>query len=85
LFRIITIKRCTEKLTCCYITVVHVGFEIANLSDDVEEEAHRAFEFEHLAVQAEVVFGTFHVGPDFAFEAVGVSKEDLKIHESLVL
>jgi hypothetical protein len=48
------------------------------LSNDVEEEAHGAFEFKHFAVQAEVVFGTFHVGPDFTFEAVRISVEDFE-------
>lgn len=59
-------------LTSGDLTVVHILFEIAYLSRHIEQQPNGTFELKHLAVQTQIIFGTFGICPHFVRRSIRV-------------
>jgi len=63
-----------------HIAVIHICFEVTDLTHHIEEQALGALELEDLAVEAEKILGALTVRPDLVDRPVGIAVEACILH-----
>lgn len=58
--------------TCSEIAVMHILLHVTQLPVDIEHQARRTMEFEHVAVQTEVIFSALVDRPHLIFISVWI-------------
>lgn len=51
--------------TCCDIAIINILLKIANLSHNIEQKSNRTFELKYFAIQTQIIFRAFVIGPHF--------------------